>query len=108
MWCVGEGIVIPVKIVRDAEVSALQEAIAGIMSSIPSRLVTLYLAKKGGAWLKDHKRPTPKDIETHILVKFNNKLDLSGSNSDTSVLARKLQSDKFGCYGTKICRFVRP
>ncbi|KAJ0391242.1 hypothetical protein P43SY_011791 [Pythium insidiosum] len=56
----GEGTVFPVKIARDAKVSALQEAIADIVSTeqhtVPPRLVTLYLAKKDGAWLKDDRR----------------------------------------------------
>ncbi|KAF1780182.1 hypothetical protein GQ600_12150 [Phytophthora cactorum] len=53
----GEGTVFPVKIARDAKVSALQEVIAGILSAeqhaVPPRLLTLYLARKNGAWLKD-------------------------------------------------------
>ncbi|GMF11143.1 unnamed protein product [Phytophthora lilii] len=53
----GEETVFPVKIARDAKVSALQEAIASTLSTqehaVPPRLVTLYLAKKDGAWLKD-------------------------------------------------------
>ncbi|GMF19802.1 unnamed protein product [Phytophthora lilii] len=53
----GEGSVLSVGIERDADVKALQEVIAGIVSTeqhvVPPRLVTLYLAKKNGAWLKD-------------------------------------------------------
>ncbi|GMF31914.1 unnamed protein product [Phytophthora lilii] len=55
----GEGTVFPVKIARDAEVSALQEKIAGILSTeqhtIPPRMLTLYLAQKNGetTWLAD-------------------------------------------------------
>ncbi|TMW60545.1 hypothetical protein Poli38472_000587 [Pythium oligandrum] len=56
----GEGSVFPVKIARDAKVSALQEAIADIVSTeqhaVPPRLVTLYLARKkegeNDVWLK--------------------------------------------------------
>jgi hypothetical protein len=56
-----EGTVFSVNIARDAKVEALQEKIAGIMSSeqhtVPPRLVTLYLAgeKEGEKtkWLKD-------------------------------------------------------
>ncbi|CAK4107821.1 unnamed protein product [Aphanomyces euteiches] len=54
----GEATVFPVKIALDAEVSALQEEIARILSTeqhtVTSRLLTLYLARKEGAvWLKD-------------------------------------------------------
>ncbi|GLE07076.1 hypothetical protein PINS_up016945 [Pythium insidiosum] len=53
----GDATVFPVKIARDAKVSALQEAVASVLSStqqhsVPPRLVTLYLAHKNGAWLK--------------------------------------------------------
>ena len=58
----GEGTVFPVKIKLDAKVSALQEAIAGILSTeqhaVPPRLVTLYLARKKEGenvkWLEDN------------------------------------------------------
>jgi len=53
----GEGSVFSVKVARDAKVGALQEAIAVVVSTeqhaVPPRLVTLYLARKNGAWLKD-------------------------------------------------------
>nr|QUJ09343.1 crinkler 18 [Plasmopara viticola] len=56
----GEATVFSVKIARDAKVSALQEAIAGILSTqqhfIPPSIVTLYLAHKNGAWLKHDKK----------------------------------------------------
>jgi hypothetical protein len=52
----GEGTVFSVKITRDAKVEALQKAIAEILSTdqhaVAPRLVTLYLAKKNGVWLK--------------------------------------------------------
>ncbi|KAJ0398735.1 hypothetical protein ATCC90586_008119 [Pythium insidiosum] len=60
LWCAvyGEGTVFSVKITRDAKVSALQEAIFDKKRyqerfSFPPRALTLYLAKKNGAWLKD-------------------------------------------------------
>ncbi|KAE8914818.1 hypothetical protein PF005_g1091 [Phytophthora fragariae] len=53
----GEGSVFSVEIERNADVEALQEAIARILSTkeqtVPSRLLTLYLARKNGAWLTD-------------------------------------------------------
>jgi hypothetical protein len=54
----GEGTVFPVKIARNAKVSALQKAIFDDQRyherfSFPSSAVTLYLARKNGAWLKD-------------------------------------------------------
>ncbi|KAJ0390414.1 hypothetical protein P43SY_011060 [Pythium insidiosum] len=55
----GEGTVFPVMIARDATVSALQEAIVEKKKDVNARynvdpaLVTLYLAKKDGVWLKD-------------------------------------------------------
>ncbi|KAJ0390166.1 hypothetical protein P43SY_011543 [Pythium insidiosum] len=54
----GEGTVFPVKIARDAKVSALQKAIFDDQRyherfSFPPSALTLYLAKKDGAWLKD-------------------------------------------------------
>ncbi|KAJ0396217.1 hypothetical protein P43SY_001506 [Pythium insidiosum] len=58
----GEGTVFPVKIARDAKVSALQEAIADRYRVVSNRvevyqaLLTLYLAKKNGVWLKDDRR----------------------------------------------------
>nr|QUJ09353.1 crinkler 29 [Plasmopara viticola] len=55
----GEATVFPVKIARDAKVSALQDIIAGILStqqhSVSPRHVTLYLAHKNGTWLKHDK-----------------------------------------------------
>ncbi|ETO84833.1 hypothetical protein F444_01300 [Phytophthora nicotianae P1976] len=57
----GEGSVFSVEITLDAKVSALQEKIAGILSTeqhtVPPRLLTLYLARKKGetTWMKhDH------------------------------------------------------
>ncbi|KAE9360053.1 hypothetical protein PF008_g1979 [Phytophthora fragariae] len=60
LWCgvYGEGTVFSVKIAREAKVSALQEKIAGILSTeqhtVPPKLLTLYLTrKKGGTtWMK--------------------------------------------------------
>ncbi|KAJ0395765.1 hypothetical protein P43SY_005682 [Pythium insidiosum] len=55
----GEGTVFPVKIARDAKVSALQEAIVekkkdvNAPFNVDPALVTVYLAKKDGVWLKD-------------------------------------------------------
>ncbi|TMW69872.1 hypothetical protein Poli38472_002028 [Pythium oligandrum] len=54
----GEGSVFPVKIARDAKVSALQKAIFDDQRyherfSFPPSALTLYLAKKNGAWLAD-------------------------------------------------------
>ncbi|KAJ0395210.1 hypothetical protein P43SY_004068 [Pythium insidiosum] len=53
----GEGTVFTVKIARDAKVSALQEAIFDKQRyherfSFPPSALTLYVAKKNGAWLK--------------------------------------------------------
>ncbi|KAJ0396126.1 hypothetical protein ATCC90586_012139 [Pythium insidiosum] len=53
----GEGTVFPVKIARDAKVSALQRAIFDDQRykerfSFPASALTLYLAKKDGVWLK--------------------------------------------------------
>ncbi|KAG1713088.1 hypothetical protein DVH05_000816 [Phytophthora capsici] len=60
LWCgvYGEGSVFSVKIARDVKVSALQEKIAGVLSTehhaVPPKLLALYLArKKEGKWLKD-------------------------------------------------------
>ncbi|KAH9181051.1 hypothetical protein AeNC1_016973 [Aphanomyces euteiches] len=51
-----EGTMLTVKVARGAKVSALQEAIAGVVSTeqhtVQPRLVTLFLAKKNDAWLK--------------------------------------------------------
>ncbi|GLD92921.1 hypothetical protein PINS_up001513 [Pythium insidiosum] len=51
-----EGTVFSVEIERTARVEALQKAIADILSTkqhtVPPRLVTLYLARKDGAWLE--------------------------------------------------------
>ncbi|KAE9344240.1 hypothetical protein PR003_g8571 [Phytophthora rubi] len=53
----GKGSVFSVDIERNADVEALQEVIAGILSTeqhtVPPRLLTLYLAGKNDAWLKD-------------------------------------------------------
>ncbi|RLN06842.1 hypothetical protein BBJ28_00009404, partial [Nothophytophthora sp. Chile5] len=55
----GEGTVFPVKIARDAKVSALQKAIVNEKKDVNDRFkvdpstLTLYLAKKNGKWLKD-------------------------------------------------------
>ncbi|KAJ0402239.1 hypothetical protein P43SY_008231 [Pythium insidiosum] len=54
----GDGTVFPVKIARDAKVSALQEAIFDKKRykerySFDASVLTLYLAKKDGVWLKD-------------------------------------------------------
>nr|QUJ09408.1 crinkler 34 [Plasmopara viticola] len=55
----GEGIVFPVMIARAARVSELQEAIVNKKKDVNHRfnvdpaLVTLYLARKNGTWLKD-------------------------------------------------------
>jgi hypothetical protein len=54
----GEGTVFPVKIARDAKVSALQEVIFykkryNHQYKFDSSALTLYLARKNGAWLKD-------------------------------------------------------
>ncbi|TMW69870.1 hypothetical protein Poli38472_002026 [Pythium oligandrum] len=54
----GEGSVFPVKIARDAKVSALQKAIFDDQRyherfSFPPSALTLYLARKNDTWLKD-------------------------------------------------------
>nr|QUJ09340.1 crinkler 15 [Plasmopara viticola] len=55
----GKGTVFSVEIEHDAEVEALQEAIVNKKKDVNDRfnvdpaLVTLYLARKNGAWLKD-------------------------------------------------------
>ncbi|KAK1948440.1 hypothetical protein P3T76_000729 [Phytophthora citrophthora] len=55
----GEGTVFPVTIALDVKVNALQEKIAGILSTeqhtVPPRLLTLYLARREGetTWLAD-------------------------------------------------------
>ncbi|DAZ96716.1 TPA: hypothetical protein N0F65_011753 [Lagenidium giganteum] len=66
----GEGSVFSVEIERSADVEALQEKIAGILSTeqhtVPPRLLTLFLARKDGAWLKDN-----DDVETFLGKKIN-------------------------------------
>ena len=59
----GEGSVFSVNIKRNQNVEALQKAIAQFVSTkentIPARLVTLYLARKEGKWLKSDSELKP-------------------------------------------------
>ncbi|KAL8008736.1 hypothetical protein Plhal710r2_c087g0182551 [Plasmopara halstedii] len=79
----GEGTVLSVKIARDAKVSTLQEAIFDKQRyherfSFPASALTLYLAKKDGAWLKSDatlkpllKQGRQEDIDTTYKKMFS-------------------------------------
>uniref|UniRef100_K3XDD0 Crinkler effector protein N-terminal domain-containing protein n=1 Tax=Globisporangium ultimum (strain ATCC 200006 / CBS 805.95 / DAOM BR144) TaxID=431595 RepID=K3XDD0_GLOUD len=75
----GEGTVFPVKIARDAKVSALQEAIFykkryNHQYKFDSSALTLYLARKeGGAWLK-HDRNTESFLQGGIDTDYDKML----------------------------------